>query len=74
MGPSWFSRCRDAIAADFGTQVRNYVLAPYKLVKDTRTGHETSKVQTVLDGDLGEFVDAYLRWAAKEAAAAAAEA
>ncbi|EOZ95726.1 Peptide chain release factor 2 [Indibacter alkaliphilus LW1] len=45
---------------DFGSQIRNYVLHPYKLVKDARTGHETSDVQTVLDGGLGEFIKSYL--------------
>ena len=56
----------DAIAAEWGTQVRNYVLAPYKLVKDTRSGFEAGQVQGVLDGDLGGFIEAYLRFAAKE--------
>lgn len=45
---------------DFGSQIRNYVLHPYKLVKDARTGHETSDTQNVLDGGLNEFIKAYL--------------
>jgi peptide chain release factor 2 len=45
---------------DFGSQIRNYVLHPYKLVKDNRTGVERSNVQAVLDGDLDEFIKAYL--------------
>ncbi|MGB3587796.1 MAG: peptide chain release factor 2 [Tunicatimonas sp.] len=45
---------------DFGSQIRNYVLHPYKLVKDVRTGTETSDVQAVLDGDLDAFIKAYL--------------
>jgi len=45
---------------DFGSQIRNYVLHPYKLVKDARTGHETSDVQTVLDGGLNDFIKAFL--------------
>jgi peptide chain release factor 2 len=45
---------------DFGSQIRNYVLHPYKLVKDLRTGMERSDVQTVLDGDLDPFIKGYL--------------
>jgi peptide chain release factor 2 len=45
---------------DFGSQIRNYVLHPYKLAKDLRTNTETSNVQAVLDGDLDEFIKAYL--------------
>lgn len=45
---------------DFGSQIRNYVLHPYKLVKDVRTNTETSDVQAVLDGDLDAFMKAYL--------------
>jgi peptide chain release factor 2 len=44
----------------WGSQIRSYVLAPYRLVKDLRTGVEKGNVDTVLDGDLDEFVKAYL--------------
>lgn len=45
---------------DFGSQIRNYVLHPYKLIKDNRTGVERTDVQNVLDGDLEDFIKAYL--------------
>ncbi len=45
---------------DFGSQIRNYVLHPYKLVKDARTGIESHDAQSVLDGDLDDFIKAYL--------------
>ncbi len=45
---------------DFGSQIRNYVLHPYKLVKDARTGVESHDAQSVLDGDLDDFIKAFL--------------
>lgn len=45
---------------EWGSQIRSYVMQPYKMVKDVRTGHETSNVQAVLDGDLDAFIKAYL--------------
>ena len=58
---------RDAIEAEkmeiaWGSQIRSYVLQPYTKVKDHRTEHETGNAVAVLDGDLDEFVEAYLRW------------
>lgn len=49
------------VAAGWGNQIRSYVLHPYKLVKDLRTGHETSDAAAVLDGDLDPFLQAYLK-------------
>jgi len=59
---------RESIAAiegskkkiEWGSQIRNYVFHPYKLVKDLRTDYETSNVQAVMDGDLNEFIKTYL--------------
>lgn len=45
---------------EWGSQIRSYVMHPYKLVKDVRTGYETSNVQAVMDGDLNGFIKAYL--------------
>ncbi|CAE6200763.1 unnamed protein product [Arabidopsis arenosa] len=51
----------DAVKAEWGQQIRNYVFHPYKLVKDVRTGHETSDITSVMDGDLDPFIKAYLK-------------
>jgi len=45
---------------EWGSQIRNYVFHPYKLVKDLRTDYETSNVQDIMDGDLNDFLKAYL--------------
>ncbi len=57
----------DAIAGEqrevtWGSQIRSYVLQPYQMVKDLRTGYEVGNVSAVLDGDLDGFMEAYLRW------------
>jgi peptide chain release factor 2 len=50
----------EAQDVNFGSQIRSYVMHPYTLVKDTRTGHELGDVQRVLDGDLDGFARTYL--------------
>ncbi len=48
--------------AEFGSQIRNYVLQPYTLVKDVRTGAEVGNAQAVLDGEIDPFIESWLRW------------
>lgn len=53
------------VSAGWGSQIRSYVLHPYNLVKDHRTGHEDTNPAAVLDGDIDGFIEAYLRWKIK---------
>jgi peptide chain release factor 2 len=49
------------VKAEWGSQIRSYVLHPYQMVKDHRTGHEESNTPGVLDGDLDGLMESYLR-------------
>jgi peptide chain release factor 2 len=53
---------RGDVAASWGDQMRNYVLNPYQMVKDLRTEHESGNPQSVLDGEIDEFLEAGIRW------------
>ena len=50
----------------WGSQIRSYVLQPYQMVKDLRTEVESSNVAAILDGDIDEFMEGYLRWRRRE--------
>ena len=50
----------------FGSQIRNYVLYPYRLIKDTRSNIESGNVDAALDGDIDQFVIGYHRWRASQ--------
>ena len=50
------------VGTQWGSQIRSYVLQPYKLVKDHRTGFESTEPASVLDGDLDDFIESYLRY------------
>lgn len=52
----------DQKGISWGSQIRSYVFCPYTLVKDLRTGEQTSNVRAVMDGDLDKFVNSYLKW------------
>ncbi len=56
------------MAIEWGSQIRNYVLHPYKLVKDVRTGHESGNTDAILDGQIDEFLKAYLMMTGQKAA------
>ena len=59
-------KLRAGESASWGQQIRNYVLQPYKLVKDTRTKYESKEPEKILDGDLEGFINAYLESAAEK--------
>ncbi len=54
----------ESLPAEWGSQIRSYVVHPYTMVKDHRTGVEVGNTSAVFDGDLSRFIDGYLRWSA----------
>jgi len=61
----------ERVSAEWGNQIRSYILHPYTLVKDHRTGYETTQADRVLDGELDDFIREYLRWSLTGTKAAA---
>ena len=61
------------VKASWGDQMRSYVLHPYQMVKDLRTGCETSQTQAVFDGDIDAFIEAGIRWRHEQRRQAAEE-
>src|SRR5690606_8191160 len=59
---------RGETTTSWGTQIRNYVLHPYQIVKDLRTGVESGNPTAVLDGDLDQFIEAEIRWLRRQEA------
>lgn len=53
---------RDQAKVGFGAQIRNYFQHPDQRIKDARTGHAATNFQNVMDGDIQDFLEAYLRW------------
>ena len=51
----------DRLGIEFGSQIRSYVFHPYRLVKDLRTGVETGNIDAVMDGELDQFIESYLK-------------
>ena len=59
------------VKASWGEQMRSYVLHPYQMVKDLRTGHEVGNTSSVFDGDIDAFIEAGIRWQIAQDKAAA---
>ncbi len=59
----------DSLPAEWGSQIRSYVLHPYTMVKDHRTAVEVGNAQSVLEGEVDPFIEGYLRWSASQNAA-----
>ena len=56
------SELKGDVKASWGDQMRSYVLQPFQMVKDLRTGHESGNTQSVFDGEIDDFINAGIRW------------